>query len=197
MIHKFINYIILSYNKTVNTVLLLCEVICCLKMPSTKYSSNLFQQIPLDIIPKWVFCNQEYSSDISLQKLEYIEVLRKLPIFGVKSALYKNADVELEVNTVNFWKACPESGTYGSKSLQKTPNFIGKFCDNKLCQKKLAKYDTWYCYDGYAYCCSNCRLNFIKNVYIKENLNSGFMLNQCLPEYSLEHTGVDINLEDN
>jgi hypothetical protein len=158
-------------------------------MPSTKYSINLFniikeeisstftkskleiqnainfQEIPLCIIPKWIYWKQEYYSDISLQKLEYI----------VKSSIYKNLDTELEVST----------------------NFIGKFCDNKLCQKKLAKYDTWYCYDGYAYCCPNCRLNFIKKVYIKENLNSGFVLNQCIPEYSLEHINLDISAEDN
>jgi hypothetical protein len=143
MINKFFSYTVLSYNKTVNTVLLLYDVICCLKIPSAKYSINLFQQIPLDIIPKWFFWNQEYSSDISLQKLEYI----------VKSSLYKNLDTELDINT----------------------NFIGKFCDNKLCQKKLAQYDSWYCYDGYAYCCPNCRLKFIENVSIKEHMDNEFM----------------------
>lgn len=143
MINKFFSYTVLSYNKTVNTVLLLYDVICCLKMPSAKYSINLFQQIPLDIIPKWFFWNQEYSSDISLQKLEYI----------VKSSLYKNLDTELDVNA----------------------NLIGKYCDNKLCQKKLAQYDPWYCYDGYAYCCPNCRLQFIENVSIKEHMDNEFM----------------------
>jgi hypothetical protein len=112
-------------------------------MPSAKYSINLFQQIPLDIIPKWFFWNQEYSSDSSLQKLEYI----------VKSSIYKNLDTELDINSI----------------------LISKYCDNKLCQKKLAQYDQWYCYDGYAYCCPNCRLKFIENVSIKEHMDNEFM----------------------
>jgi hypothetical protein len=47
-----------------------------------------------------------------------------------------------------------------------------KYCDNFDCQKKLANYGTWYCYDGHAYCCSRCRIKFIKNKYCSEQLIS-------------------------
>lgn len=42
------------------------------------------------------------------------------------------------------------------------PLLFEKYCDNSDCQTKLENYGTWYCYDGHAYCCSRCRLKFIK-----------------------------------
>lgn len=186
MIQNFINYTVLSYNKTVNTVLLIYNVICCLKLSSAKYSIYLFNIINtklsctlsklkqeeqkdlnfektlLCIIPKWIYWNQENYYDISFQKLEYI----------VKSSLYINLDSELDMNM----------------------NFINKYCNNKLCQKKLAKYDTWYCYDGYAYCCPNCRLQFIENVRIKEHINPLFTKNNSIMESSKIEKNVGINI---
>jgi len=48
-------------------------------------------------------------------------------------------------------------------TLETDPILFEKYCDNKNCKKKLVNYGTWYCYDGHAYCCSGCRLKFIKN----------------------------------
>jgi hypothetical protein len=48
------------------------------------------------------------------------------------------------------------------------PILFEKYCDNKICKKKLEIYGTWFCYDGHAYCCSDCRLKFIKNKYCSE-----------------------------
>jgi hypothetical protein len=49
------------------------------------------------------------------------------------------------------------------------PLLFEKYCDNSKCQTKLLSYGTWYCYDGRAYCCSECRIKFIKNKYCSES----------------------------
>ena len=102
---------------------------------------------PLNII---FFClkekkNNTYNNDNMLNKLKYI----------------KNSIEYILPENFKYFNCNDECNIKNNFSLEKC-------CDNKICQKKLMPHITWYCYDGHAYCSSECRTQYIKVIEIEK-----------------------------